>query len=81
MTLTEMLEQQNNHRPLTTEIVKDVFKKWLEEVGLPSYQTPGKHGNCFDATKSLRDLIIILVDEPSYSENERFENERFERGT
>ena len=73
MTLTEMLEQQSNHRPLTVEIVKDVFKEWLSHIGMPSYQTLGKYGNGFDATKSLRDLLVIMVDEPSYSENERFE--------
>ena len=38
MTLTEMLKQQEKHRPLTTEIVKDVFKKWLEEISLGATQ-------------------------------------------
>ena len=39
MTLTEMLEQQSNHRPLTVEIVKDVFKEWLKDIALGQYQT------------------------------------------
>lgn len=67
MTLTEMLEQQENHRPLTVEIVKGVFKKWLDEITLGALQD-----------KLLEDInirkdLIIMVDEPGYFENERFE--------
>ena len=76
MTLTEMLEQQANHRPLTTEIVKDIFKEWLREVGLPDYYVHLPHDLTENATQLTRDLLVILADEPSY-----FKNERFEGGT
>ena len=76
MTLTEMLEQQSNHRPLTVDIVKDVFKEWLGEVGLPDYYVELRHDITKNATRLTRDLLVILVGEPGY-----FENERFERGT
>jgi|TARA_R100001530_G_scaffold34985_2_gene27339 hypothetical protein len=67
MTLTEMLEQQENHMPLTVKIVKGVFKKWLAEITLGALQD-----------KLLEDInirkdLIIMVDEPGYFENERFE--------
>ena len=67
MTLTEMLEKQSNHRPLTVEIVKDVFKEWLREIALGGLQD-----NAMDVLHIRHDLIT-MVDEPG--------NERFEGGT
>ncbi len=59
MTLTEMLAKEVKN----TEPVKDVIKLWLGEVGLPTYKTLDKDYDLFDATKSIRDLLVILVDE------------------
>ncbi len=70
MTLTEMLEQQSNHRPLTPEIVKDIFKKWLEEGSLGGVQDRAMYD------LNITHDLIMMVDEPTY-----FENERFEGGT
>ena len=62
MTLTEMLgELQIRH---SKKEIKDVFKQWLKEVGLPDHDTVGKGGCIFSATVSTRDLLILLVDEP-----------------
>ena len=70
MTLTEMLEQQSNHRPLTVGIVKDVFKEWLEEISLGATQDRAMYD------LNISHDLIIMVDDSSY-----FENEHFERGT
>ena len=43
--------------------VKDTFKEWLRTVGLPNYYSPNKDG-VFNVTRSLRKLLILLVDEP-----------------
>ncbi len=83
MTLTEMLEHQENHRPLTTEIVKYVFKEWLGEVGLPDYYVELPHDLTENATQLTRDLLVILVDEPdeTWPSEGYFKNpSRFEGG-
>ena len=64
MTLTEMLEQQSNHRPLTVDIVKDVFKEWLKDIA------PGTYQDMMMEAHNIRHDLIIMVDEPGYSEIE-----------
>lgn len=44
--------------------VKETFKEWLKEVGLPLMTSFNKHGETTDATESIRKLLITLVDEP-----------------
>ena len=61
MALTEMLAKEVKH----PEPVKEVFKQWLKEVGLPDHDTIGKGGYIFSATESTRELLILLIDEPS----------------
>jgi len=56
-TLTEMLREDMldaEPYPDAVDKVKQIFKEWLGEVGLPVY-TP---------TESIRKLLITLVDEP-----------------
>ena len=66
MTLTEMLEKHDTYPGgIPIQTIKDTFKQWLKEVGLPDYDTIGKGGFIFSATESTRDLLILLVDEPS----------------
>lgn len=74
-TLTEMLSKALfNSKPETqaekeanfyeVEAIKRTFKEWLFTVGLPDYDGITEGGNIFSATKSLRKLLITLVDEP-----------------
>ena len=66
MTLTEMLKvvlPDDNEPELGP--MKIIFKQWLKEVGLPDHDTIGKGGYIFSATESTRDLLILLVDEPT----------------
>lgn len=62
MTLTEMLVNAGQGGAVHVEYSKQIFKEWLETVGLPQYYNPD--GMCFNATESLRKLLIQLVDEP-----------------
>jgi len=67
MTLTEMLvDGMLDPYPIpdTPDKVKEIFKEWLNTVGLPDYTSLNMDGYTFSATKSLRQLLIILVDEP-----------------
>ena len=41
-----------------------ILKEWLKTVGLPLITSTNKHGTTFDATESIRKLLITLVDEP-----------------
>ena len=45
------------------EPVQEVFTKWLSEVGLPEYWTKNKYGEPMNATASIRNLLIMLVNE------------------
>ena len=67
MTLTEMLEEESKELGsiLRVSETKEIFKQWLKEVGLSDHDTIGKGGYIFSATESTRDLLILLVDEPS----------------
>jgi len=75
MTLTEMLYKAINDTPPESqpekeanfyelECIKKVFKQWLKEVGLPDYFSINRDGKGFNATESIRQLLITLVDEP-----------------
>ena len=61
-TLTEMLKVLGYQEDV--ELAKRVFKEWLKSVGLPDYESKSKYGITFSSTESLRQLLIILVDEP-----------------
>jgi len=70
MTLKEMLNKEAHHHEDMDEgaeiYVDDairLFKEWLKEVGLPDYYVIDRDGNGLYATGSLRQLIIVLVDE------------------
>lgn len=74
-TLTEMLDKILNDTPPESQAekeanyceikcIKDTFKEWLKSVGLTDYYQEGLHDVTFNATQSIRDLLIILVDEP-----------------
>lgn len=70
-TLTEMLRDTLENVPddeasieQDLYLVKETFKEWLKEVGLPTILNTNRDGISFDATKSLRKLLITLVDEP-----------------
>ena len=70
MTLTEMLRNnlalnRSNLAEQELTIIKGTFEKWLKDVGLPDHDTIGKGGYIFSATESTRELLILLVDEPS----------------
>lgn len=59
-TLTEALRVLGYREDI--ELAKRVFKEWLRTVGLPQYFEPD--GMSFNATESIRNLLITLVDEP-----------------
>ena len=61
-TLTGMLKKLGYSDDV--ELAKRIFKEWLESVGLPDYFSLNRDGGGFNATESIRKLLIILVDEP-----------------
>ena len=75
MALGKMLDDALNDAPPESQpekeanfyeikCVKDTIKEWLKSVGLPDYESKSKYGITFSSTESLRQLLIILVDEP-----------------
>jgi len=77
--LTEMLrevlgepESLPEKRATEAELraIKNVIKDWIQEVGLPTYHSFDRDGKRFDATGSLRVLLVNLVDEPEGGVNE-----------
>ena len=65
MTLTGMLVNSSvfYHSDQIAD-VKGIFKEWLKAVGLPNSLSLDKEGNGFNATESICNLLITLVDEP-----------------
>ncbi len=47
------------------QLMKETFKKWLREVGLPDYFSLDKEGNGLNTSNSIRQLLLNLVEEPS----------------
>jgi len=45
--------------------IRGTVKEWLKTVGLPDYFTKGRNNINTNATKEIRNLLIMLVDEPS----------------
>ena len=68
-TLTEAMEKEKYsrliHHPLTIMEAREAVKDWLKEVGLPDYYSIDRDSQEFNATSSLRRLLITLVDEPN----------------
>jgi len=55
-------DQEKDHEQYT-QLLREMFKKWLAEVGLPDYFSI-KGDTAFNSTESIRKLLITLVDEP-----------------
>jgi len=75
MTLTEMLSDTLNDVPPQSQqeeeansyeikCIKRTFKEWLRGIDLPDYKSKSEYGVVFSSTEALRQLLIILVDEP-----------------
>lgn len=68
LTLTDYLKRYAippQHNLVSVEKAKQAVKEWLKEVGLPDYWVEGMATKPnFSATESLRNLLVILVDEP-----------------
>lgn len=65
MTLAEILRRERVYsNGCGVEDIKEAFKNWLREVGLPDYFASNRDGAPFNTTESIRQLLINLVDEP-----------------
>lgn len=59
------VESRTTPFPEMAHDLAEIFKDWLRSVGLTDYFTLDKLGLGFNATESIRKLLITLVDEPS----------------
>jgi len=62
-TLDEMLIENAYLDDADIKAIKKVFQQWLAEVGLTDYYSLDKNGMTINTTESIRQLLIILVDE------------------
>lgn len=57
-------ETESEAKDAILKAIKDVFKEWLRTVSLPLITAYSRDGVSFNATESIRKLLIALVDEP-----------------
>jgi len=67
-TLTESLQEEYSVTVKLGEseikVAKLIFEDWLSKVGLPQYHTTHPDNTSSNATESIRQLLITLVNEP-----------------